>query len=115
MHFGILGMKWGVRRYQNYDGSLTKAGKKRYDDGNSSKENTVNKDRTPDGKFTETYKKSAYEDARDNDMFNLEFLEAVQNKAYMHADTPERKRQLLSEYKRFLNDPLNYIPEGEDE
>lgn len=29
-HYGILGMKWGVRRYQNEDGSLTAAGKKRY-------------------------------------------------------------------------------------
>lgn len=29
-HFGIKGMKWGVRRYQNEDGSLTEAGKKRY-------------------------------------------------------------------------------------
>ena len=29
-HHGILGMKWGGRRYQNKDGSLTEAGKKRY-------------------------------------------------------------------------------------
>ncbi len=29
-HHGILGMKWGVRRYQNADGSLTEKGKKRY-------------------------------------------------------------------------------------
>ena len=28
-HYGILGMKWGVRRYQNEDGTLTEAGKKR--------------------------------------------------------------------------------------
>lgn len=29
-HHGILGQKWGVRRYQNADGSLTAAGKKKY-------------------------------------------------------------------------------------
>lgn len=28
-HHGVKGMKWGIRRYQNKDGSLTKAGKKR--------------------------------------------------------------------------------------
>ena len=29
-HWGIKGMKWGVRRYQNADGSLTPAGRRRY-------------------------------------------------------------------------------------
>lgn len=29
-HFGIKGQKWGIRRYQNADGSLTSAGRKRY-------------------------------------------------------------------------------------
>lgn len=39
MHYGVKGMKWGVRRYQNEDGSLTAAGQKRYynDDGSLTK------------------------------------------------------------------------------
>lgn len=32
-HHGIKGQRWGIRRYQNPDGSLTEAGKKRYTDG----------------------------------------------------------------------------------
>ena len=37
-HHGILGMKWGVRRYQNKDGSLTPEGRKRYGDIDSDNE-----------------------------------------------------------------------------
>lgn len=33
MHYGVLGMKWGIRRYQNPDGTLTALGKKHLDDG----------------------------------------------------------------------------------
>lgn len=37
-HHGIKGQKWGVRRYQNEDGSLTEEGKKRYDYKEAKKE-----------------------------------------------------------------------------
>lgn len=43
-HFGIKGMRWGIRRFQRKDGSLTPAGKKRYaDDSDSGPDNTSKK------------------------------------------------------------------------
>ena len=48
-HHGILGMKWGVRRFQNKDGTLTAAGKRRlnnsvsYDDSGHIRDKDSNK------------------------------------------------------------------------
>lgn len=33
MHYGVMGMKWGKRKYQNPDGSLTAEGRNRYNAG----------------------------------------------------------------------------------
>lgn len=44
-HWGVKGMRWGVRRYQNTDGSLTNAGKKRRSLGDKIKSYRVNKKR----------------------------------------------------------------------
>lgn len=44
-HYGIKGQKWGVRRYQNDDGSLTPSGKKRYSD--DSQINSIKRNETP--------------------------------------------------------------------
>lgn len=42
-HYGILGMKWGVRRYQNPDGTLTEAGKVRLDKKRARREARIRK------------------------------------------------------------------------
>ena len=44
MHYGVLGMKWGVRRYQNKDGSLTARGQKRYSDKSPYEVKTIDGD-----------------------------------------------------------------------
>lgn len=41
-HHGIKGQKWGVRRFQNKDGSLTPVGKERYSKNNQPKEKGIN-------------------------------------------------------------------------
>lgn len=42
-HHGIKGQKWGVRRYQNADGSLTLAGRKRRNEFSDTEKSVVNK------------------------------------------------------------------------
>lgn len=44
-HHGILGMKWGIRRFQNKDGSLTSEGKKHREE-NDSKDNIMEQPKT---------------------------------------------------------------------
>lgn len=53
-HSGLKGMKWGVRRYQNTDGSLTEAGKKRY--ARDAREKEFSKYDEATGKYFKTSK-----------------------------------------------------------
>ena len=71
MHYGVLGMKWGIRRYQNPDGTLTPEGKKRYRDG---KVNTLANDvyriaKEKEKKITEDVSKAA--DAANTNLYML--------------------------------------------
>lgn len=55
MHFGIKGQKWGIRRYQNSDGTLTAAGKERYSKEVSSHLSDLSSDLNPHSDNTYAY------------------------------------------------------------
>ena len=80
-HHGTKGMKWGVRRYQNKDGSLTAAGKKRRSLGQVIRDHKTKKKR-----------KAALEKARE--------AKAAKKKAEEKAKKAEEKRQKALEKGR---------------
>ena len=57
-HFGVKGMKWGIRRFQNKDGTLTNVGKKRYADDSAK---SITK-QTKQDKYFSDYKTLGYSD-----------------------------------------------------
>lgn len=66
MHYGVKGMKWGVRRYRKRDGSLTNAGKKRQavlDNAKAAAKQKANSTRAELDKFNKNYKPKKLSDA----------------------------------------------------
>lgn len=90
-HHGIRGMRWGVRRYQNKDGSLTPAGEKRYN-----KEMEALK--------KETAKVKAEEKVAEN-----------RRKTQAKIDKLEAKKQELEERKKALKDGTSGKKSGDDD
>lgn len=73
-HYGKKGQKWGVRRYQNEDGTLTEAGKKRY--ARDAKEKGYNKQDENGTYYKTSGKKNRREDLDiDADRYVKEDLE----------------------------------------
>ena len=101
-HHGILGMKWGVRRYQNKDGSLTPAGKKRYDSESESSGKAQKKGQTPSDN-TIVKNKSI------KDMSNTELQAAIERagleKRYKETLSSQNPRT-VSKGKEFITDVL---------
>ena len=83
-HHGIKGMRWGVRRYQNKDGSLTKAGRKKMAklDKEYSKLTGQNRNRNTESPNTRLSKMSDDEIRSRINRINLErdYLDLINNR-----------------------------------
>lgn len=95
-HHGILGQKWGVRRYQNDDGSLTAAGKSHY--GLKEKINAYRENRSR--KKAERAKQD--QAAEDKRTFEEETKNLESYKRYKKYD--EKSKKYGDEYNEFYED-----------
>lgn len=98
-HHGIKGQKWGLRRFQNPDGSLTAAGKKRYADDDDTK-----KTETPKTKTKEDVLKSG--SAKDilefkGDLTNKEYEDAFRRLDYEKKMTSYSKAETMTALEKF--------------
>jgi len=111
-HFGILGMKWGVRRYQNKDGSLTRLGRLRR--GMSELRRDVDdSDDVEEKNKPKRLKRNDYKNMDDEQLRNA--LNRLENekkyKQYFDSDVSKTKKSgsgriFKKSYKRMTDDEL---------
>lgn len=97
-HSGIKGMKWGIRRYQNPDGTLTEEGRRRYgynlDLSDTSKVN-IAKIRTGEARRRLEYAKK-YDNANKDTVRNLRKRYSQAKKNEQNVKLVEKGRELYS-------------------
>lgn len=94
-HHGILGQKWGIRRFQNEDGTLTNAGKKRYHTESTSMEVAKAITNTVAGQQIATRVSSGYRE--DKKEIKSEYKRLKDENV-----DKEYRKQLKSDYKKTL-------------
>lgn len=104
-HYGVLGMKWGVRRYRNEDGSLTSAGKKRQKSERSDSKWTNSKavkkyDELDTKKRAYKQTKKAYNKARNN---ALRSSVAAYSPFEKHREASKTRRNIANEKANDMN------------
>lgn len=112
-HHGILGMKWGIRRYQNKDGSLTAAGRKKAVKMRSDYTKLTSKKlrRHPESvKNTNTSKEKSIKDMSNDEI--RQKIDRIKLEKELSSLTPKH----ISRGKRMVDSVMNkmVIPAAED-
>lgn len=122
-HAGIRGMRWGIRRYQNYDGTLTEEGRRRYNPNYEEHHNTV-PIRDEDGNHyyindqgDRTLYKTRFDQLTDAELTDLNRRIQQENRlASESSDAYEYKGpkadQALRDASRMAKDIADAIPKG---
>lgn len=103
-HHGILGQKWGVRRYQNIDGSYTNAGKKRREYSSTSLRGAIA--RSKNAKIDKSFRDWKENDAKKADAIakglNANEKRLIYEKNSGNRDLKREYKQANKEYKKAL-------------
>lgn len=99
-HHGVKGMKWGVRRYQNEDGSLTAAGKKKI--SKEYKKASIAGDKALQKKYPSMYMKAYNKAVEKMNASEIEKFNSTQRKKY-GADFAKRDGYMQDYEKTFNN------------
>lgn len=109
-HWGIKGQKWGVRRYQNKDGSLTPAGKKRYDYASTSL--AAAKARRSNEKVDKSFQKWDENAKKRDNAIELGKKATVAKRAYeadkSNKDLKQEYKDADKAYKKALSESTTY-------
>lgn len=122
-HHGIKGQRWGVRRYQNKDGSYTSAGKKRYADMSPSEKRAYDRERNRRReKIKAGLKVAATAAIIGGTLYNMHRAQVDADRQYQYyqesrrraRDTYERTRRASSTYDYYKRYGSRYRQAGKD-
>ena len=109
IHYGTLGQKWGVRRYQNEDGSLTSEGREHYGYGSKRDNEKLYKKLSKVGKNAKVYPNGGYS----SKISLKDYKKLAKNKAVQEAISDEKLTKSYNKWR--TTDSKLYEPDWDNE